>query len=132
MKRHIARILGARVQSTAEIGIAGLKDTKNTEIVFFEVPIGSSPRQVFKRLTTAVKTPTARDGGAAEYGCAITTPDAVVYHSLQTHMDVDGWKKDIEFGAAQNDLCLGKVKRQSFIVDGCRRYPLSECLVEFF
>ena len=47
MKSNIEKTLGTKVQSTAETGIAGLKDTKNTEIVFFEVVTGSSSRLLF-------------------------------------------------------------------------------------
>ena len=131
MKSVMEKIFGMKVRSAAVAVIDGLKDTEDSEIIFFEVPTGASPGKVFNNLTTASDPPNARNGGACEYGCSITTPDGVVYNSLQTNSDVAGWRKDIELGAARHGLALGKVKRRTFIVDGGRRYPLSRCRVEF-
>lgn len=132
MKSIMEKILGKKVQSTANLGLKGLKDTNRTEVIFFEVPDTKSPKDMFTILTNASNPPNARYGGASEYGCSIKTPNGVIYHALTTLGDTKGWRRDIEFGAAQHGLLLAKVKRRTFVVGVRLTYPLTDCRVEFF
>ncbi|MDW3117556.1 hypothetical protein [uncultured Roseovarius sp.] len=126
------KILGAKVQSTAELGIDGLYDRHGSEIIFFEVPEAESPRKVFRKLTNATDPPNAKSGGASEYGCSIETPNGFVYHALTIRGDVGGWRKDIELGAAQFGFSLAKIKKNKFEVDGNQEFEICNCTVKFF
>lgn len=132
MKTIMEKILGGKIQSTAEIGINGLQGTNDSEVIFFEVPDAEQPAVVFRRLTNATDPPNAQNGGASEYGCSIRTPENGSYHALIIHGDLDGWRKDIELGARQLDLSLAKVCGDTLVLDGDHKRPIADCDVEFF
>ena len=132
MKSVMERILGAKIQSTADLGLDGLQGRHGDEVIFFAVPEAEQPEKVFRKLTNATNPPTAKSGGATEYGCSIETSDGSLYHALTVHGDVKGWRKDIELGAAQLELSLAKVKGNKFVVDGGQVFEVSDCIVKFF
>ncbi|MCD9146638.1 hypothetical protein [Pseudophaeobacter flagellatus] len=125
------KILGAKIQSIAELGIDGLKDKHGNEAIFFAVPEAESPRKVFRKLISATDPPNAKSGGASEYGCSIKTPNGLIYHALTTHGDIEGWRKDIEFGAAQFGFSLAKIQGNKFVVDEKQEIEIYDCSIEF-
>jgi len=132
MKSIMEKILGGNIHSTAEIGIDGLEGKNGNKVIFFEVRPAETSSKAFFKLTNASDPPYACNGGASEYGCSIETPNGIIYHALKIHGDVDGWKKDVEFGAEQLGFSLAAVRDNKFIVDGNQEYELNDCAVDFF
>jgi hypothetical protein len=51
--------------------------------------------------------------------------------AIQFHDDVEGWRKQIEFGAQSLGRATAKMQGGDLIVSDGRSYPLSSCKVEF-
>jgi len=107
--------------------IPGHQKVEGIEVLYIQILQSDD----FERITTAEPT-LAKSGGVSEDGCYIDTPTgeklcAVVYHS-----DIEGWRKQIEFGAKQLGLLTGKIVGDNIELSDGRVYVLSECKIEFY
>ena len=108
--------------------LPGYEKIEGIETLYIQI----SQSDDFERITTKVQPPLAKRGGVAEDGCNIFTPKeekmcAIVYHS-----DIEGWRKQIELGAAQLGLLTGKIVGENIELSDGRTYSLSACEVEFY
>jgi hypothetical protein len=71
------------------------------------------------------------NGGAILEGTRLELPDGGHFFAIQVTYDIDGWRKQVEFGAKALGRATAKVLGGDVIVSDGRSYPLSSCKIEF-
>ena len=111
--------------------IPGTVPIDGAEIVYFR-DNGLLPRiEQFHALTGYTEHPHAQNGGVSTYGCRLFLPDGSVFHAIGYHGDIQGWRKDIEEGAAGLNIPLARIDADKIIVSDGRVFDLSACVVKF-
>jgi hypothetical protein len=85
---------------------------------------------LFKSVVRRVNPPIPKNGGVVLDGFIVTLPDGTSFYALSYHGDIAGWQNQIEQGAADLGLFIGRIESDAFVVSDGRSYPLSECKVE--
>lgn len=91
-----------------------------------------SKKGLFHKLTNQIDPPIAKDGGAITENCKLWLPSGELFHALSYKGDIDGWRSQIELGANQLNLIVGKIIKEKIILSDGRQFNLSECKVEFY
>ncbi|MBV1790832.1 hypothetical protein KQ940_22450 [Marinobacterium sp. D7] len=86
---------------------------------------------LFKKLIRKVDPPLATSGGAVNDGCKVTLPSGECYFAVSYKGDIDGWRQQIEQGAAALGLSVAKISQSGFLLDDGNEIPLSECEFQF-
>jgi hypothetical protein len=87
---------------------------------------------LFKKLTSQINPPIPKNGGTITENCKLWLPSGELLHALSYRGDIDGWREQIEQGAAQLGLFAGKIAGDKITLSDGRYYELSDCKVEFY
>lgn len=129
MPSQMEKILGRPIGSDKVI--PGTVVREGRDVVYFSDDGVTDVRTQFNRLTKDVKPRHAKYGGKTSQGCRLWLPDGTLFHPVNYHGDVDGWRMDIESGARQLNLLLARVDGSRICVSDGRSFDLSDCKVEF-
>lgn len=88
------------------------------------------PNNLFSMVVRRIDPPLMKHGGVVLEPFIISLPDKTSFYALQYHKDVQGWQKQIEYGAAELNLLTARIEADMFIVSDGRSYSLSQCAVE--
>jgi hypothetical protein len=88
---------------------------------------GSAKGERFHDLMLRSKPLHAQRGSVYERGCHLTLPDGSIFHAAQYHGDIEGWRKDIEEGAAEQEITLARIDGDKLVISDGRVFDLSEC-----
>jgi hypothetical protein len=91
--------------------------------------IGRLFRNCFMRCS--IRLTLVKSGGATLEGTTLELPDGSHIFAIQFHVDLEGWRKQIELGANQLGRATAKVLGGDVIVSDGRSFPLSSCKVVF-
>ena len=127
----LEKALGGRLETHEERRVPGLDDDESVSTIYFGVPSGKSAKMLFRKITNYTNPPFAQSGGATEAGCIISTSSNLVFHALEVHGDLAGWRADIEAGAAAENIQLASVQNGQLFVRGGQSFVLEDCLVTF-
>lgn len=127
----LERILGGKFERRDARVIPGVKHVDGVEIVYFSDDGKNKFAKQFDNLTD-VDPRAATRGGLNERGCRITPPDSPLFHAIGYHGDVEGWRADVQAGAKHLGLLLARIEEGDFVISDGRRFPLTECKVEFY
>ncbi|WP_072619137.1 MULTISPECIES: hypothetical protein [Pandoraea] len=127
----LEKALGGRLESRDERTIPGVVEVKGVEVVYFSDNGVGNFKSQFRRLVNLVNPPNAKFGGVNERGCSISLPDGQVFHAIGYHGDVEGWRRDIEIGAARFGLLLARFIDGSLAVSDGRIFSLEELGIKF-
>jgi hypothetical protein len=92
---------------------------------------GSVGGERFHELTLHSKPLHAQRGGVSGGGCHLTLPDGSIFHAIEYHDDIAGWRRDIEEGAAAQKITLAKIEGDKFVISDGRVFELSACTAKF-
>jgi hypothetical protein len=109
--------------------ISGTVPVEGVETVYFCDDGRNSVWEQFDAL--APNTCHAQHGGMYTDGCHLTLPDGSIFHSVQYHGDIAGWRQDIEEGAAEQKIALARIEAGKLIVSDGRVFELSACTAKF-
>ena len=109
--------------------IPGTVPVEGVEHVYF--CDGSSKGERFHDLTLDSKPLHAQRGGVCGEGCHLTLPDGSIFHAAQYNGDIDGWRQDIEEGAAEQKITLARIEADKLVISDGRVFELSACTVKF-
>lgn len=128
---QLESILGERIERKNQREIPGLVVRDGVEVLYFSVDAKASAKKLFKSITNHTNPPIAQSGGANERGCVITVPGEIAFHALSYHGDLDGWRKDIEIGAAALGVVLAKIQSSGIVLGDGRSFSLDQCTIKF-
>jgi hypothetical protein len=129
MPSEMERILGAPIGHKGII--PGTVPVEGVEVVYF-CDDGRTMLEQFEALASSYRNPRhAQYGGMNERGCRLTLPDDSIFHAIGYHGDIEGWRKDIEEGAAEQKITLAKIDGDKFVISDGRVFELSGCAVKF-
>ncbi|MCH4550769.1 hypothetical protein MK632_34245 [Rhizobium changzhiense] len=129
---RLERILGGKFERRNARVIPGTQSVDGIEFSYFSDDGKNKFAKQFKNLTRNIEPRAATRGGLNESGCRITPPGGPLFHAIEYHGDVEGWRKDVNTGANGLGLLLARIEDGSFIISDGRSFPLSECLVDFY
>lgn len=87
---------------------------------------------LFLKVLEAIDPPIPTSGGAITENVRLRLPTGELFHGLSYKADVEGWRAQVEGGAARLGLAVGEIVEGSIAISDGRCYPLSECDVTFF
>lgn len=128
---ELERILGGKLERFDARVVPGTDNPPTQETVYFSDDGKNKFGIQFDNITGFTDPPNATCGGVNEAGCAITPPCGPLFHAVEYHGDIPGWKKDLEEGAKGLGLLLAKIEGDQFVLSDGRSFPLSECKIEF-
>ncbi len=88
--------------------------------------------ELFDRILNQLDVPIAQNGGVISENCKLWLPTGDLYHGLSYKGDINGWRKEIEQGAAIIGLHIGMIVNGSIKLLNGREFKLSDCKVEFY
>jgi Tol biopolymer transport system component len=112
--------------------IPGTIARKGREIVYVSDDGKRSFRTQFRNLTKTVSPRMAKSGGKMSQDCRLWLPDGMLFHPIEYHGDLEGWRIDIENGARQHNLQTARIDGDRIIVSDGRSFLLSACTVKFY
>lgn len=130
-KSKLEQALGGRLTTQTERQIPGLDDDDSVSTIYFGVPRGESAKVIFRKITNFTNPPFAQSGGVTEAGCTISPSSDLVFHALEIHGDLTGWRADVEAGAAAENILLANVHNDWLHVQDGQSFALEECQVIF-
>ena len=89
------------------------------------------PKEQFDKLTSYIKPLRAKKGMIWYTDCHIKLPDGRLFHPVEWHGDIDGWREQITLGANALNLSLAEIKDNYFVVEDGVTYPLTDCNINF-
>ena len=106
--------------------------TPNTEnnVRYFSFDDPTSLSELFLSVLDQIRPRLWSSGGAVLDGTKLELPDGRRFVAVHYHMDVDGWRKQIEQGASKLGRATAKIAGGNVIVSDGQLYPLSSCKVE--
>ncbi|NKK97339.1 hypothetical protein GFM02_03430 [Rhizobium leguminosarum bv. viciae] len=128
---RLERILGGKFERRNARVIPGTQAVDGVEFSYFSDDGKNKFAKQFNNLTRNVEPRAATRGGLNESGCKITPPGGPLFHAIEYHGDVEGWRQDVKIGAKGLGLLLARIENGNFIISDGRCFPLSECLVDF-
>ncbi|HEM7175227.1 hypothetical protein [Providencia stuartii] len=84
--------------------------------------------KIINKITPIIPT----SGGAISENCKLWTPDGKLFHALSYKGDLNGWRKQIEKGAANLGLITGKIIDNKLILTTGENYNIEDCKIEFY
>ncbi|WP_080403364.1 hypothetical protein [Burkholderia ubonensis] len=124
-------IVGGALERRDARVIPGSVAVEGTEFVYFSDDGKNKFKKQFKNLTEYTNPPNAVSGGVNDRGCKIALPNGQLFHAIGYHGDLDGWRKDLEAGAAALNLLLARIEGDMFILSDGSSFSLNECKIEF-
>jgi hypothetical protein len=61
-----------------------------------------------------------------------TLPDGSIFHAIEYHGDIEGWRQDIEEGAAEQKITLARIEADKLVISDGRVFDLSACTAKFY
>jgi hypothetical protein len=123
------QILGGRIGYDGTI--PGTKAVSGMEFVYLGHNEKRFPREQFEDLMQHLNPPYPKSGGASNYGCQLTLPDGTVFHAVEYHGDLEGWRKQIELGVQRAGLPLARIVEGRLVISDGRAVPLGQCEATF-
>lgn len=133
MLDDLKKILGA-----TEIGrskqLPGIKMVEGQQVLYISSTSTNEAGEVlFDKLgEVANKLIRAKYGGCVLAGCSIQVPAGSVFHALEYHGDMNGWRQDLLTAASHLGLLNAEIKESALHVSDGRIVLLKHCTVVFY
>lgn len=127
----LEKAIGGTLERCDARTVPGAVAVEGTVFVYFSDDGKNKFRKQFKNITEFTNPPNATSGGVNDRGCKIELPGGQLFHAISYHGDLNGWRKDIEAGAAGLNLTLARIEGDVFVISNGTSISLSECRVEF-
>ena len=128
MARSIEEIVGKLERKRM---IPGTRPGESEAVRYVSLDQGEDPGNAYQAVIMKVEPPLMKSGGVMLDGCIITVPDGTRFYPLVLNGDLDGWRRQIEQGAAELELLTGHIAHDRFYLSNGQVYPITECAVEF-
>ncbi|MCK0471167.1 hypothetical protein [Halalkalibacter sp. APA_J-10(15)] len=112
--------------------VPGTTCTEEREYRYVKCSHNANTATLFKKLIRKVDPPLATSGGAINEGCIITLPSDECYFAISYKGDIEGWRQQIEKGAANLGLSVARVSENSLVLAEGDEVLLSECAFKFY
>jgi hypothetical protein len=111
--------------------VPGLMPVVHREVRYVE-DRGEEPfNELFERLMWHVNPPLMKDGGALIEGCVLTVPGGRRFQAISYRGDIEGWRQQVNQGAAALKTTLGKLVDGNLVLDDGSLHKIIDCQVEF-
>ena len=113
------------------IQVAGFEVNEGREVRYVAEPEIEEFVAYFKKLVRHVNPPIAKQGGAVIEGCKLTLPTGERFQAISYRGDIEGWRRQIEMGAAAMQTLMGQIVGETLVLADGRSYRLIDCEVAF-
>lgn len=111
--------------------ITGTVNIEGEAYVYFCENEYDSPSEQFYKLTGFVNPPHVKGGGVQTTNCRLVLPDNSIFHAITYRGDIEGWRRQIEEGAAGLNVVLAMIEDDKLVVSDGRVYDLCDCIPKF-
>lgn len=88
--------------------------------------------EFFKKVIRYVNPPIAQNGGVVVEGCEIVIPSGEHFQAISYKGDLDGWRKQVEFGVSALGSSIAYLNGESIVLIDGRCFKLVDCQISFF
>jgi len=127
MEESLKKILG--VDKIDDPMLPGTRLRDADKVIYMLLPRGTDPSDAFDEVTSRMDPPLPKNGAVLLEHWVIQTPHGEKFYSLYFHGDVEGWRRQIESGAARLGLKMANVKGDKLLVSNGQSFPLSGCVI---
>ncbi len=111
--------------------IAGSEADAEREVRYVVEPMNEEFPTLFNKLVRHVSPPIAKQGGVVIEGCKLTLPTGEQFQAVSYRGDIEGWRRQIEQGAAAMHLLTGRIAEETLVLTDGRSYRLADCEISF-
>jgi len=127
-KEELERIHGGPIG--IDTVIPGAVPVAGRGVVYFSHD-GQRPwSKQFDAIRKYSKSRRAQHGGMGSAGLNLTLPDGSIFYAIDYHGDLEGWRQDIEEGAAGLNITLARIDGDKFVVADGRVFALPDCVLK--
>jgi len=130
MSNKMEDILGLGTIDT-ELKIPGSSKIEGREYRYVSCDDSNDITVLFKKVIREIDPPVAKSGGVVNEGCKVTLPSGECYFALSYKGDIEGWRQQIEQGAAALNLPVAQLSQDKLVMSNGNEVLLSECKVQF-
>ncbi|MCX2781112.1 hypothetical protein [Microbulbifer thermotolerans] len=130
MSNKMEDILGLGSIDT-ERKIPGTTVTEGREYRYVSCSNNADIAALFKKVIREINPPLATSGGAVNEGCKVTLPSGECYFAISYKGDIEGWRQQVEQGAAALGLLVAKISQDKLVLSDGNEVLLSECKFQF-
>ncbi len=130
MSNKMEDILGLGSIDT-ERRIPGATVTEGREYRYVSCSYHADIAALFKKVIREINPPLATSGGAVNEGCKVTLPSGECYFAISYKGDIEGWRQQVEQGAAALGLLVAKISQEKLVLSDDNEVLLSECKFQF-
>lgn len=87
---------------------------------------------LFSKVVTAAAPPFYKSGGALTGGCELTLPDGRKFHALSYKGDLEGWRKQILYGAERLNVAAACAVNGILVFAEDQAVPIRDCYCRFY
>ena len=135
MGTYIKRLedaFGGRLERKGARTIPGTIQTNGVATIYFLDHGRESYRKQLSSILRQNTSPYAKHGGGNEPGCKIHVQSGQTFSAFSFQGDLEGWRKDFEYGVQALDLLMARIEGDKFMISDGRSIPLAECRIEFY
>ncbi len=111
--------------------IPGIEVDEGREVRYLVEPINEEFPAALKKLVRYVSPPIATQGGVVVEGCKLTLPTGEKFQAISYRGDVEGWRHQIEQGAAALHSPIGRIAGNALVLTDGRSCRLADCEIAF-
>jgi hypothetical protein len=127
-KQRLEKILGGKITPFAEEPLPGLATSQSSEVVYVTDYPGMEIALQLRQIARRIDPPYIKDGGIHATQHALRLPDGRLFHAFRYTGDIEGWRRQVQEGAALLKLSLGWVQAPAtFRTSEGIEYELSKC-----
>jgi hypothetical protein len=111
--------------------IPGTRPSEDNSARYISFDDPDSIPELFNSVVRQIEPPLMKGGGVVLEGARLKLPDGTQFFAVLFHGDIEGWQRQIEYGASELGRATARVLAGDVLVSDGRSYPLSSCEVEF-
>jgi len=112
--------------------VPGVCETIGREFRYVSYDDSGDISVLFRKIVREIDPPIATNGGVINERCVVELPTGERYFALSYRGDLEGWRKQIESGAAALDLLVACVRQDRLILADGTEVLLSDCKLRFY
>jgi hypothetical protein len=110
--------------------LPGTVHIEGKDFVYFSDNGTEDFRKQFLTLVTRIKPPHQKEGGVISQACRVRLQDGTLFHGISYRGDMEGWRRQIEDGAKELGVLLGRIQDDRIVVSDGRSMALIDCKLE--
>lgn len=129
-REKMEEVLGGKILPFDQEPLPGLEPSSDSEVVYFADRPGDIADQM-RELARRVHPPLLKHGSVGATMHKLTTPSGQVFHAIRYRGDIVGWRRQIEEGAKELGVVLGRIEGDQFLaLSNGQRFALTDCTHE--